>query len=147
MSVSIPHAFGERGAYFAGAYAFMQVGRTIFFLWAVRGGPATLTQNFRRILVWLSTSGACWLAGGFAAGGSRYGWWVLALTIEFLGPWLYFAVPGLGRSSTSDWKVHGGHMAVAAGASRRALAGLLTDQSLQVVDGLLCHEMLLLCRV
>jgi low temperature requirement protein LtrA len=111
MSTSIPHAFGEHAVYFAAAYVFMQVGRTIFFLWAVRGGPEILTRNFQRILVWLSISAACWLAGGFAEGGSRHGWWALALVIEFAGPWLYFAVPGLGRASTADWNIHGGHMA------------------------------------
>jgi low temperature requirement protein LtrA len=111
LSVSIPRAFGDRGLHFAGAYAFMQVGRTIFFLWAVRGGSEVLVRNFQRILVWLSVSALCWLAGGFAAAGSRYGWWLLALGIEFAGPWMYFAVPGLGRSATSDWNIHGGHMA------------------------------------
>ena len=111
MSVSIPHAFDELGLYFAGAYAFMQVGRTLFFLWAVRGGPATLLQNFQRILVWLGTSGALWIAGACCEGWSRFGIWLVALAIEFAGPWCYFAVPGLGRSTTADWNVHGGHMA------------------------------------
>jgi len=111
MSVSIPHAFAEHGVYFAGAYAFMQVGRTLFFLWAVRGGPDTLLRNFQRILVWLAGSAAFWIAGAQADGWSRFDLWFVALAIEFAGPWCYFAVPGLGRSSTSDWNVHGGHLA------------------------------------
>jgi low temperature requirement protein LtrA len=37
--------------------------------------------------------------------------WFVALALELAGPWLYFAVPGLGRSSTSDWIFHGGHLA------------------------------------
>jgi low temperature requirement protein LtrA len=111
LSVSIPHAFDEHGVYFAGAYAFMQVGRTVFFLWAVRDGPDTLLRNFQRILVWLSGSAAFWVAGSQAEGWSRFGLWFVALAIEFAGPWCYFAVPGLGRSSTSDWNVHGGHLA------------------------------------
>ena len=37
LSVSIPHSFAERGIVFAGAYASMQVGRTLFVLWAMRG--------------------------------------------------------------------------------------------------------------
>ena len=111
MSVSIPHAFDEHGVYFAGAYAFMQVGRTVFFLWAVRDGPDTLLRNFQRILVWLSGSAAFWIAGAQADGWSRFGLWFVGLAIEFAGPWCYFAVPGLGRSSTSDWNVHGGHLA------------------------------------
>lgn len=36
LSVSIPEAFGERGLSFIAAYVSMQVGRTLFFLWAVR---------------------------------------------------------------------------------------------------------------
>ncbi len=111
MSVSIPQAFGAHGIYFAGAYAFMHVARTLFFLWAVRGGPATLIRNFQRILAWLSLSAACWLAGAFAVGWTRYAWWLAAIAIEIAGPWLYFYVPGLGRSSTADWNIHGGHMA------------------------------------
>lgn len=111
MSVSIPRAFDDRGLHFAGVYASMQVGRTIFFLWAVRGGPEVLVRNFQRILVWLSVSALCWLAGGFAEAAPRYGWWLTALAIEFAGPWMYFAVPGLGRSTTADWNIHGGHMA------------------------------------
>ena len=36
LSASIPEAFGERGAAFAAAYVFMQVGRSTFMLWALR---------------------------------------------------------------------------------------------------------------
>jgi low temperature requirement protein LtrA len=111
LSVSIPHAFDEQGLYFAGAYAFMQVGRTLFFLWAVRGGPASLLRTFQRIAVWFGTSAAFWIAGAYAEAWPRLGLWLVALAIECAGPWLYFAVPGLGRSSTSDWNVHGGHLA------------------------------------
>ena len=111
MSVSIPHAFGAHGRYFAGAYAFMQVGRTLFFLWAVRGGPDTLLKTFQRILAWLGASAAFWIAGAYAEGWSRFGLWLVALAIEFAGPWVYFVVPGLGRSTTADWNVHGGHLA------------------------------------
>jgi low temperature requirement protein LtrA len=111
LSVSIPEAFDERGVLFAAAYVAMQVGRTLFFLWAARRAPINMRRNFQRILVWLSTSGVCWMVGGFAAGSTRIGWWSLALLLEFLGPWLYFRVPGLGRSSIADWDVDGSHMA------------------------------------
>lgn len=111
MSMSIPQAFGARGLHFAGAYAFMQVGRTLFVLWAVRRGPEPLLRNFQRIAVWLFASAVFWTAGAYRDGSLRFLLWTLALGIEFAGPWCYFAVPGLGRSSTSDWNVHGGHMA------------------------------------
>ena len=111
LSVSIPHSFAERGIVFTAAYASMQIGRTLFVLWAVRHAPGRLANNFQRIAVWLTLSGTCWIMGGFAEPGVRLAWWTLALGIELLGPWALFWVPGLGRSSVTDWNVDGGHMA------------------------------------
>lgn len=111
LSASIPEAFGARGPWFAGAYVCMQVGRTLFFLWAVRGERAGLRRNFQRILVWLCASGGLWLAGGWMEGPARMACWALALLVELAGPLLYFRVPGLGRSSIADWDVDGNHMA------------------------------------
>jgi low temperature requirement protein LtrA len=111
LSVSIPQAFGSRGLLFAGAYVFMQVGRTLFFLWAVRGRSDVLVRNFQRILAWMVLSAVFWTAGGFAQGEARLGWWALALLVEFVSPLLYFWVPGLGRSSTTDWNIDGAHLA------------------------------------
>ncbi len=111
MSSSIPKAFAAHGLAFAGAYAFMHVGRTLFMLWATRNGHAALHRNFQRVIVWLSVSGALWIAGGFSQGETRFGLWLLALSIEFVSPLLFFWVPGLGRSSTADWDVDGHHMA------------------------------------
>ena len=111
MSASVPDAFGDGGATFALAYVSMQVGRTLFFLWAVRGEAVNMRRNFQRILVWLSLSGALWLTGGFAEGDARLGWWAAALLVELFGPVLYFHVPGRGRSSTRDWNIDADHMA------------------------------------
>lgn len=111
LSVSIPQAFGERGLVFACSYAFMQVSRTLFFLWAARRAPERMRRNFQRILAWLLASAICWLLGGFAEGEQRWLWWALALVIEFVGPWAYFYVPGLGASTTADWDVDGDHLA------------------------------------
>ena len=110
LSSSLPKAFESRGLVFTAAYVLMQVGGTVFFLWAVRGSPG-MVRNFQRILVWLAVSGGFWLAGGMAEGGARIALWALALVVEYLGPSLYFWVPGLSRSSTADWDVEGGHMA------------------------------------
>lgn len=111
LSSSIPKAFGAHGYAFAGAYAAMQVGRTLFMLWAAtRAGDATLRRNFQRIFVWFALSGTLWIAGAFAEGEARFGWWALALAVELASPSLYFWVPGLGRSRTSDWNVDGRHL-------------------------------------
>ncbi|NBF04387.1 hypothetical protein GV819_19070 [Pseudomonas sp. Fl5BN2] len=111
LSSSIPQAFGERGLLFAGAYVFMQVGRTAYSLWAVRGEPLNMTRNFQRILLWLMLSGVFWITGGLLQGTSRLAFWALALAIEVLSPSVYFWVPGLGRSTLEDWNVEGNHMA------------------------------------
>jgi low temperature requirement protein LtrA len=108
LSASIPQAFEQRAVSFACAYVFMQVGRTVYFLWAVAGHP-TMVVNFQRILAWLLLSAAFWLAGAWFEHG-RLPLWVAALAIEFISPSLGFYVPGLGRSRTSDWDVEGGHL-------------------------------------
>jgi low temperature requirement protein LtrA len=110
LSSSIPEAFEARGLMFAGAYVFMQVGRTLFSLWATRSEP-NLRRTFRGILVWMVLSGTFWIVGAFAHGEARLAWWVLALGLEFLAPWAYYWVPGLGRSSVADWNIEGGHLA------------------------------------
>jgi low temperature requirement protein LtrA len=96
---------------FACAYAFMQVGRSLFMVWALRQAPFAARRNFHRITSWLAVSGVLWIVGGFSAGETRFACWLVALSIEYLGPALSFYVPGLGRSSTMEWDVEGGHLA------------------------------------
>ena len=110
LSSAIPKAFEERGLWFAGAYVTMQVGRTLFFLWAV-AGHEHLVRGFQRILVWLSASSVVWIAGGFAHDGTRLALWSAAFTLDFIAPIVGFWVPRLGRAVTTDWDVEGGHVA------------------------------------
>src|SRR5262249_54736926 len=65
LSSSIPEAFGTRGPVFAMAYVFMQVGRSVFVLWAIRFSSLSLQRNFQRVLVWLLLAAVCWIAGGW----------------------------------------------------------------------------------
>jgi len=111
LSTSIPEAFGSRALAFAGAYVFMQLGRSLFMLWALRGHSATNYRNFLRINAWLALSALFWIGGAFAEAQARLGLWSLALAIEYLSPSLGFWTPGLGRSTTADWDVEGGHLA------------------------------------
>lgn len=110
LSVSIPKAFGSLGIEFAATYAFMQVGRTAFFLWAVRGERHRV-RGFQRILGWFLLSAVFWIAGGLANDDARLGWWTLALLIDLAAPLFFFWIPGLGRSSTAEWDIEGAHMA------------------------------------
>ena len=109
MSSAIPKAFAELGLVFALAHVAMQVGRTLFTLWAVKG-HSSLSLNFTRILAWLCVSGILWIWGGFSEGEWRLFLWLLALAIEYAGPSTGFWTPGLGRSVTTDWNVEGGHL-------------------------------------
>jgi len=111
MSVGIPKAFDTRGFVFASAYVAMQLGRTCFFLWAVRHEHPNMRRNFQRILVWLVLSSMCWIAGAMATHDVRFAWWALALSIETIAPIAFYWVPGLGRSAIEDWDIAGGHLA------------------------------------
>jgi low temperature requirement protein LtrA len=112
MSVSIPEAFGARGLYFATAYAIANNVRTLFTVRALKRGRANERLNFIRIETWLAASAVFWIAGAFFTGGMRWALWIIGLAIDLSGPWLEFWVPGLGRSTTADWRgVEPAHMA------------------------------------
>lgn len=110
MSASIPQAFGERGLLFAGAYVAMQVGRSAFIALQLPG-THPLAPNYRRILGWVLISSVFWILGGLAQGPERALWWLGAILCEYVSPMFGFALPGLGRSRTSDWTIEGGHLA------------------------------------
>jgi low temperature requirement protein LtrA len=110
MSVAISRAFGEGGLMFALAYVAIQVGRTAFVV-VVLEKSSSLGRNFQRYLAWFAIPAVLWLAGGLLQGEARYVLWVLALVLEYLGPVAGFRTPGLGRSTTADWTVEGGHFA------------------------------------
>ena len=111
LSSSIPQAFDERGLMFGVVFATMQVGRTAFVAVAMRNRHRVLHENFVRIALWLAMSGVLWVAGGFAEGTTRAVFWIGAVAIEYGAPALYFYVPGMGRSNTTDWDVDGHHLA------------------------------------
>ncbi len=111
LSASIPEAFGDKGLLFAGAYVLMQVGRSLFTAYAMREVSVSNYRNFLRISIWLIVSGVFWIAGGLLEHEARLISWLIALAIEYAGPASGFAVPGLGKSTVSDWNVSGAHMA------------------------------------
>jgi len=110
LSTSLPDALGKRAVPFALAYAGMQVGRTLFMIWAVRH-DRSLHRSFLRIGAWLGVSALFWIAGAFGPANLRLALWAIALGIEYAGPAMAFWTPGLGRSTTREWTVEGGHMA------------------------------------
>lgn len=110
MAAAIPGAFGERGLVFALAYVAIQVGRTAYLVWEL-GPNQPLTANHRRMLIWLMIAAVFWVGGAFAEGSLRIVLWAVAIACEYGSPMIGFALPRLGRSTTADWTIEGGHMA------------------------------------
>jgi low temperature requirement protein LtrA len=111
LSSSIPLAFANRGLAFAMAYVFMQVGRSLFMLWALKRHDEGNYRNFLRITTWLVLAAFFWIGGACAHDAARLALWAAAVGIEYLMPAAGMWVPGLGRSTTADWTVDGGHLA------------------------------------
>lgn len=110
MASSIPQAFGDRGLVFALSYVALQVGRTAFLVWEL-GPDHPLAANYRRMLGWLLIAAVFWIAGALAHHEWRIALWMVAAACEYGSPMFGFALPGLGRSKTSDWTIEGGHLA------------------------------------
>jgi low temperature requirement protein LtrA len=116
MFAALPSAFSGAGLVVGGAYAVQQVGRYAFVVIVLRGPsrePAqrALRRNFQRVLAWMALSGALAIGGGLAYGWIRALLWVLAVAIDVAGGALNFRIPGLPRSSISEWMIKGAHFA------------------------------------
>ncbi len=109
MSAAMPGAFAGRGLAVGVAYAAMQIGRSLFAVIALPGGP--LRRNFQRILAWCLASGTLAVLGGVVAPDPRAWLWLAAVAVDLLGGAVGFYTPGLGRSSTLDWTIEGRHFA------------------------------------
>jgi len=109
MASAIPGAFGERGLLFALAYVAIQVGRTAYIVWEL-GPHHPLAANYRRMLGWLVIAAVFWILGGLLRHEVRIALWIIAVLCEYVSPMFGFALPGLGRSRTSDWTIEGGHL-------------------------------------
>lgn len=111
LSIAIPTAFEAGGLLFALTFVAIQVGRSAYTAYVMRRDWPENSRNFTRITVWSLFSAVFWLAGGFAEHEARLLLWLVALAIDYISPAVGFAVPGLGRSTVSDWQVSGEHMA------------------------------------
>jgi low temperature requirement protein LtrA len=111
MAVSLPKAFAGNGLVFAVCYVALQLGRSLWVAWAFAQEKAHNARNMVRISLWFCASAPLWIGGAMAGGVVQLACWLIALGIEYLGPFLLYAVPGMGRSKTSDWDISGSHMA------------------------------------
>ena len=112
MAAAIPAALGTSGLAFAGSYIVIQLGRSLYVSRVMARENATGSRNLLRIAVWFLATAPLWLWGAIQPDvTTRVALWTAALGIEYAGPLLQFATPGLGRSRVEDWEISGSHMA------------------------------------
>ncbi|MBO3100903.1 low temperature requirement protein A [Cellulomonas fengjieae] len=111
MSSAIPEAFDGKALLFAVPFVLIQVGRTLFTVWAMGRHWPENAVNFVRITVWVSVSGAFWIAGALADDTTRLALWAVAALLDAAGPRALFWVPGMGPTDPTTWAVRGSHMA------------------------------------
>ncbi len=109
LSAALPGAFGSRGLIVAGAYVLMQVGRSAFV--AIAGRGQRVDRIFVRVTLWSVASGCLWVAGAFVGGHARELVWLAALGVDLLGDRVGFYIPGMGRTTSEEWTIAGGHFA------------------------------------
>jgi len=96
MSVAIPEAFDGRAWLFVTGYLLIQIGRSVFLIFALRG--RALGEHFVNDLIWEVLIGGLWVAGAFADGDARLVLWALAVVATHGGAWMLHWLPGRGRA-------------------------------------------------
>lgn len=110
MSAAIPEAWGGRAEWFALAYVALQCGRSLFCLFML--GRNEQAANFSRISFWAVMSAPLWIAGGLVEShDTRLLLWGIAVLMDSSAPALGFRVPFVGKSTTDQWTIAGGHLA------------------------------------
>ena len=118
MSMSLPEAFGDARARLRPRPSWRcSSGRSLFTAWCFADQPSQ-RRNFLRIVDLArglrASSGS---PAGSRTGEARLALWIVALGIEYLGPWARYWTPGLGASRD-------GGLGRARRAYRRALRSL-----------------------
>jgi low temperature requirement protein LtrA len=109
MSAAIPRAFDGQGDAFAISYVAIQLLRSAFMVLAFRG--QRMGRNYAQLLAWSAMASVLWLAGAAAHGDGRLVLWGTAVLVDYLAPWVGFALPGMGRTPMSAWTLAGAHLA------------------------------------
>ncbi|MFI6240043.1 low temperature requirement protein A [Micromonospora sp. NPDC050795] len=115
LSAAIPQAFDATGLLFAVVYVTVQVGRTLFALWAIQGS-AQLVVAFQQTLPWITGTSVLMVLGGLVGGSAREALWAAVIVIEVVGLSIGYPLPGRGRSRPERWMVEGGHLGERCGA-------------------------------
>lgn len=112
LSIALPEAFHDKGLLFASVYAAMQIGRSLFSLFAHRNADRPAFLTFLRMTIWLTFSAGLWLSGALVEPSSRIALWSVAILIEYAAPTFNYYLPGLMRGANGETlRVSGEHFA------------------------------------
>lgn len=109
MSAVIPESYTDKSLIFAGMYVLIQLGRSLWATFVLRGH--NLMWTYLRLSIWLTFTGAMWLVGGAIGGTTRNVLWTVAIMVEYASVMFGNYVPGLSRAVSADMVIHGGHLA------------------------------------
>ena len=109
MSAAIPDAFDGRACLFVSGYLLIQIGRSLFLIFALRG--RALGEHFVNDLVWEVVVGGIWIAGAVSEGDARLALWGVAVVATHAGTAALHWLPGRGRAiDLSHTEIAGGHL-------------------------------------
>jgi low temperature requirement protein LtrA len=110
MTISLPDAFGGRGAIFVAAYLVTRFTRHLFMLCALARHNRANFVGFVRITLWAAIETLFWIAGLLAETAAvRMTFWGAAIAILNLAPMFSYWLPGLGATDTRVWDIEGHH--------------------------------------
>lgn len=110
MAIAIPEAFEERGLLFAAAYAGLQITRNLFAARVLTTGT-TFHLAMTHLVWWSVAAGAFWIAGGLLDDSARIALWLVALALDYAGPYARYWTPWGGRVPSTDWQLESAHFA------------------------------------
>jgi low temperature requirement protein LtrA len=137
MSTSVSEAFGDRAGLFVIGYLSIQIGRTVFAVWAFRGHR--LHMHFVNALVWEIGTAPIWIAGIAVEGDVRLALWAAAVLITYAGVIAGHPLPGRKSPFSSDSQIYAEHLLerfrlfflIALGETVLTIGNAFADQPLQ----------------
>jgi low temperature requirement protein LtrA len=103
VALAVPHSFGDEGAWFACAYAFIRVLNLALYAWGLKDRPAQLAALLRLAPFFL-VAPALVLVGGFVDGESlRTALWAGSIAVDLVGV--------LAAGNENDWRISPAHFA------------------------------------
>jgi low temperature requirement protein LtrA len=109
-AVAVPDALGKRAPLLVVGYVGLQLVRNTFVL-AATAEDDPLYLPMLRFWRWNVSVGALWLAGAFVDRDLRVALWLVALALDYVGPFAGHWTPRLGRSATFEWRLVPSHFA------------------------------------